>query len=194
MTPTIAAFVWAIGIVAWLAIRIPRRRKAKRTKVIADRVTLGERVTLGLCIVGLVIIPTIFFATDIFNSADFNFYPALGWFGALVMASFIGLFYLSHKQLDKNWSVTLEVREDHKLIDHGLYAHIRHPMYTSFWLWGIAQTMLIPNWVAGFAGIVSVAILYFSRIGNEEAMMRQQFGSAYDEYCSRTKRLVPKLF
>ena len=194
MTPTIAAFVWAIGIVAWLAIRIPRRRKAKRTKVIADRVTLGERVTLGLCIVGLVIIPTIFFATDIFNYADFNFSPALGWFGALVMASFIGLFYLSHKQLDKNWSVTLEVREDHKLIDHGLYTHIRHPMYTSFWLWGIAQTMLIPNWVAGFAGIVSVAILYFSRIGNEEAMMRQQFGSAYDEYCSRTKRLVPKLF
>ena len=194
MTPTIAAFVWAIGIVAWLAIRIPRRRKAKRTKVIADRVTLGERVTLGLCIVGLVVIPTIYFATDIFNSADFNFSPALGWFGALVMASFIGLFYLSHKQLDKNWSVTLEVREDHKLIDHGLYAHIRHPMYTSFWLWGIAQTMLIPNWVAGFAGIVSVAILYFSRIGNEEAMMRQQFGSAYDEYCSRTKRLVPKLF
>ena len=64
----------------------------------------------------------------------------------------------------------------------------------SFWLWGIAQALLIPNWVAGFSGIVAVAILYFSRIRNEEAMMRQQFGNAYDDYCKRTKRLVPKLF
>lgn len=194
MTPTIAAFIWAIGVIAWLAIRIPRRRKAKRTKVVADRVTLTERATLGLCIVGLVVIPIIYLATDMLDYANYNFSPWGAFLGTIAMAVFVALFYLSHKQLDKNWSVTLEVREDHKLIDHGLYAHIRHPMYTSFWLWGIAQALLIPNWVAGFAGVVSVAILYFSRIKNEEAMMRQQFGHDYDEYCERTTRLVPKLF
>ena len=194
MTPTIAAIIWAAGVIAWLAIRIPRRRKAKRTKVVADRVTIGERVTLGLCIIGLVIIPAIYLASDILNYANFGFLPLLAIFGTLVMVAFVVLFYLSHKQLDKNWSVTLEVREGHKLIDHGLYAHIRHPMYTSFWLWGIAQALLIPNWVAGFAGVITVAILYFSRIKNEESMMRQQFGSAYDDYCKRTTRLVPKLF
>ncbi len=194
MTPTIAAFIWAIGLIAWLAIRIPRRRKAKRTKVVADRVTMIERATLGLCIVGLVAIPIIYLATDVLDYANYNFSPWGAFLGTIAMAVFVALFHLSHKQLDKNWSVTLEVREDHKLIDHGLYAHIRHPMYTSFWLWGIAQALLVPNWVAGFAGVVSVAILYFSRIRNEEAMMRQQFGSDYDEYCARTTRLVPKLF
>jgi len=194
MTPTVAASIWVLGIIAWLAIRIPRRRKAKRTKVVAGRVTITERVTLGLCIVGLVIIPTIHFASNAFEFANYGFSSAAALLGALIMALFIALFYLSHKQLDKNWSVTLEVREDHTLIDHGLYAHIRHPMYTSFWLWGIAQTLLIPNWSAGLAGIISVAILYFSRIKNEEAMMRQQFGSSYDDYCKRTTRLIPKLF
>lgn len=194
MTPTIAACIWAIGVIAWLAIRIPRRRKAKRTKVVADRVTLTERTTLGLCIVGLVIIPIIYLASDILDYANYNFSPWVALLGSLAMAVFVILFYLSHKQLDKNWSVTLEVREDHKLIDHGLYAHIRHPMYTSFWLWGIAQALLIPNWMAGLSGVVAVAILYFSRIQNEEAMMRQEFGADYDAYCKRTKRLVPKLF
>ena len=194
MTPTIAACIWAIGVIAWLAIRIPRRRKAKRTKVVADRVTLTERATLGLCIVGLVIIPIIYLASDILDYANYNFSPWVALLGSLAMAVFVILFYLSHKQLDKNWSVTLEVREDHKLIDHGLYAHIRHPMYTSFWLWGIAQALLIPNWMAGLSGVVAVAILYFSRIQNEEAMMRQEFGADYDAYCKRTKRLVPKLF
>ncbi len=194
MTPTIAACIWAIGVIAWLAIRIPRRRKAKRTKVVADQVTLTERTTLGLCIVGLVIVPIIYLTSDILDYANYNFSPWVALLGTVAMAVFVALFYLSHKQLDKNWSVTLEVREDHKLVDHGLYAHIRHPMYTSFWLWGIAQALLIPNWVAGFSGVVAVAILYFSRIGNEEAMMRQEFGKDYDAYCKRTKRLVPKLF
>ena len=194
MTPTIAAFIWAIGIIAWLAIRIPRRRKAKRTKVVTDRVTVGERVTLGLCIIGLVVIPIIYLTTNILDYANFRFSSLLAILGCFIMGNFIALFYLSHKQLDRNWSVTLEVREDHKLIDHGLYAHIRHPMYTSFWLWGVAQVLLIPNWIAGFSGITAVAILYFSRIKNEEAMMRQQFGSGYDEYCARTTRLIPKIF
>ena len=110
------------------------------------------------------------------------------------MVAFLHMFYFSHKHLARNWSVTLEIRKNHELVDNGIYRLIRHPMYTSFWLWGLAQFLLIPNWIAGPAGLASVALLYFGRIEEEEKMMHEQFGEAYREYCNRTYRLWPKLF
>ncbi len=194
MTQILAAIIWAVTLIAWLAIRIPRRRKASKTKVVEDRVSTVEKVTLLLCILGFFVIPTLHVATNLFEFADHAFSSTRAWIGLAVAVSFVVLFYLSHKQLARNWSVTLELREDHKLVDHGLYSQIRHPMYTSFWLWGISQWLLLPNWIAGPAGLISIAILYFSRIKHEEAMMRSQFGRQYDEYCQRTKRLIPKIY
>ncbi len=75
----------------------------------------------------------------------------------------------------------------------GLYKYVRHPMYLSFWLWAIAQFCLLPNWFAGLAGLVGVAILYFYRVGHEEAMMRAAFGASYDDYARRTGRVIPKI-
>ena len=108
--------------------------------------------------------------------------------------AFLWLFRRSHKDLGKNWSVTLEVREDHQLVTQGVYAHVRHPMYASFLLWGVTQALLIPNWIAGFAGLAAVLALYAVRQSREEAMMRDTFGAEYDAYSARTKRLIPCIF
>ena len=194
MTASIAAIIWCAGIVLWTIIRFPHRKKAKKTSVVTDRRSSAETIALTACIVGLVGIPAVHLILRPFQFADYSFVPAMAWIGLLAMGTFLLMFHLSHKHLAKNWSVTLEIRKDHKLVDTGIYSKIRHPMYTSFWLWGIAQALLLPNWIAGFAGLVSVAWLYFSRIDNEEAMMRQQFGAEYDDYCSRTNRLTPKFF
>lgn len=193
MTETIAAIIWALGIIAWTAIRWPHRRKARKTKVVADRKSTSEQLALGLCIVGLVAIPALHLVTGVLGFADYTFQPALAYLGMPAMVGFLVMFHLSHKHLARNWSVTLEIREDHKLVSTGVYSRIRHPMYTSFWLWGIAQFLLIPNWIAGTVGLLSVAWLYFSRINQEEAMMQAQFGEDYTNYCKRTGRLIPKL-
>jgi len=193
MTTTIAAAIWGVGILIWLIIRQPRRRTAKKTAVVVDKKSTFERLALGLCIVGLVLIPVVHLSTDIFSFADYSFHQLQGFIGTVAMAAFLWLFYLSHKQIGKNWSVTLELRENHELVQHGLYKYVRHPMYSSFWLWGIAQALLLPNWIAGFCGLLSVAILYFSRVAKEEDMMRQQFGEEYDAYCTRTGRIFPRI-
>ena len=91
------------------------------------------------------------------------------------------LFYRSHKDLSKNWSPFLEIREGHHIIDGGVYKYIRHPMYSAIWLWTLVQACLLrtlvqacllPNWVAGFSCIVGFGLLYFLRVGKEEAMMQ----------------------
>ena len=113
--------------------------------------------------------------------------------GMLVVPT-LWLFYRSHKDLGLNWSVSLEIREDHEIVDKGVYKTIRHPIYAAIWLWVIAQALLLSNYSAGFAGIVSFALLYFLIVRKEEEMMVKEFGEPYRKYQKRTKRIIPFIF
>ena len=191
MTPALASTIWTLGIVAWCAIRYPYQRRARKLNVSAHKRSTEERLLLSGATVGLVVVPALWLLTGFPESLNTTFYPPLATLGALCMAGFLALFYAVHRQLGRNWSITLEIREDHALVTQGLFKHIRHPMYSSFWLWAIAQALLLPNWLAGFAGLISIAALYFGRVAREEAMMRETFGTQYEAYMSRTKRIVP---
>lgn len=192
MTLIVAKFVWALGLIAWMAIRRPYQRRARKIKVVKDARTLGDRLALAAAAIGLSIVPLLFVATGWPASADYGFQPLAGWIGIFVELIFLVVFYESHRQLGKNWSVTLEIRDEHKLVTDGLYRYVRHPMYSSFFLWAIAQALLLPNFVAGAAGLVGVAILYISRVSHEEALMRAAFGRAYDDYAAKTGRIIPR--
>jgi protein-S-isoprenylcysteine O-methyltransferase Ste14 len=192
MTPTLAELIWAVGLVAWVIIRVPHQRRARKTRVANSARTLQDRLALAAAAAGLCLVPIVFVATGFPSFADYTFQPWLGWLGLLVELAFLCLFYASHQQLGKNWSVTLEIRNEHRLVTDGLYRYVRHPMYLSFWLWAVAQFCLLPNVIAGAAGLVGVAILYFSRVRHEEAMMRDAFGASYDEYARHTGRIIPR--
>lgn len=189
-----AAIIWACGILGWLAIRWPHRRRARRQETVHDKRNLRERTLLGFTILGLVVIPAMQLATGWLDFANYPYWPVFGWTGLITMVGFLIVFYFSHRHLAKNWSVSLEIRQDHELVTSGIYRHIRHPMYSSFWLWGLSQFFLISNWIAGLSGLASVALLYFGRIRQEEQMMHDQFGADYREYCRHTNRLWPRLF
>jgi protein-S-isoprenylcysteine O-methyltransferase Ste14 len=64
-------------------------------------------------------------------------------------------------------------------------------MYSALALYSVGQALVIPNWVAGLANLVAFAVLFALRVGPEERMMAQQFGSEYAAYTARTKRLIP---
>jgi protein-S-isoprenylcysteine O-methyltransferase Ste14 len=194
MTESLAAAIWALGLVAWFAIRLPYQRRARKILTTAAERTLYERLALPASAVGLAVIPAIYFATGIFGFADYRFRPWMGWCGLVVEVLFLALFYASHRWLGRNWSVTLEIRDGHRLVTDGPYKYVRHPMYSSFWLWAIAQALLLPNWVAGLSGVVGVGLLYFGRIGAEEALMRKSFGDEYRSYAQRTGRVFPRIF
>ncbi|GAA6623791.1 protein-S-isoprenylcysteine O-methyltransferase [Scytonema sp. NUACC26] len=104
------------------------------------------------------------------------------------------LFWRAHHDLGQNWSPTLQIRAGHTLISNGVYQYIRHPMYTSVLLWCVAQALLLPNWIAGFSGLMSFSIACTTRIDREERMLLDRFGEEYEAYKQSTKRLVPYLF
>ncbi len=191
MTQDLASLIWVLGIIAWGAIRYPYQRRARKFKVSSHKRSAEERLLLSGATLGLVVVPAIWLATGFPAALNTTFHPVQGILGTLCLLAFLWLFHAVHRQLGRNWSITLEIREDHALVTEGLFKRIRHPMYSSFWLWALAQALLLPNWLAGFAGLVSIAALYFGRVAREEAMLRETFGPQYDAYMMRTKRIIP---
>ncbi|MFG1209092.1 protein-S-isoprenylcysteine O-methyltransferase [Xanthobacter flavus] len=192
---TFAKIAWAVGVVSWYVLRIPFERKAKRQRVAdARHRNLREMILLSISTLGLGIIPAIYAATGF---PRFAAYPPTGLqvvAGVVVFAGSLLLFWRTHRQLGKYWSVTLEIKDKHELITSGVYEKVRHPMYSAFFLWALAQALLLPNFIAGPAGLIGFGILFFFRVGREEQMMREAFGAEYDAYARRTKRVIPGLY
>jgi protein-S-isoprenylcysteine O-methyltransferase Ste14 len=94
-------------------------------------------------------IPLVWVTSPAFSFAE---YPLrLGPLAAGVACFAVGLwlFYRSHADLGTYWSITLEVRESHRLITQGIYRRVRDPMYAALFLYSIGQALVLPNWVAG---------------------------------------------
>lgn len=191
---TFAKLAWTLGVVAWFVLRLPFQRKARRTGVAdARRKNLREMVLLSISTCGLGVVPAFYTVTGFPAALSYPPSPLQVGAGVLVFLFALWLFWRTHSDLGRNWSVTLEIRESHQLITGGVYRHVRHPMYSAFFLWAIAQALLLPNMVAGLSGLVGFGTLYLFRVGEEEAMMREAFGAQYDAYCARTKRVIPFL-
>jgi protein-S-isoprenylcysteine O-methyltransferase Ste14 len=194
VTLAAAKLVWALGCVAWFIIRYPHQRRARKTPVAQRPQRTRERLLLAISFCGLFVVPLIYAVTNQPVLASYTFRPALALLGTIVFAAALALFYRIHRELGRSWSVTLEIRDRHALVTNGLYRHLRHPMYSAFWLWALAQVLLLPNWIAGPAGLVGFGTLFFCRVGPEEQMMLEAFGDEYRAYMARTKRIIPGIY
>jgi protein-S-isoprenylcysteine O-methyltransferase Ste14 len=190
MNPWVAKAMVLAGTLVMVVIRAPHGRRSRSVKVAKSHKTSLETGLLVLAWVGF-FVPLIWVASPAFSFAE---YPLrTGPFVAGVMCLVIGLwlFYRSHTDLGTNWSITLEVREEHRLITQGVYRWVRHPMYSALFLYAVGQALVIPNWLAGPANLIAFAVLFALRVGAEERMMLEGFGDEYAAYSARTKRLVP---
>jgi protein-S-isoprenylcysteine O-methyltransferase Ste14 len=189
--------LYFLGVLAEVIIRIPHERRRRRTRWAVGRVDALERALVGLLFVGIGLVPAIYASTSWLDRADYRMpteaQRSAGVVGAALMTLALWLFWRSHADLGRNWSPSLQLREGHELVTEGVYRHVRHPMYASEWLWGIAQALLLQNWVAGWAGLVVFTPLYVLRVPREERMMLDRFGEEYRAYMGRTGRVVPSL-
>jgi len=191
VNPRLGQLVLLLGLVAMVVIRAPHARKSRAGKVVDDRQGRLEKALLVLMGLGFLVLPLLAMATPLLAGADHSLEPLAFGGGVAAMASSQWLFYRSHRDLGRNWSVTLQVRDGHQLVDGGVYARIRHPMYTSIFLYAIAQTLLLANWIAGPSCLCAFTLMFALRLGPEERMMLDRFGESYAAYRRRTRRLIP---
>ena len=193
MSETICETIFLICFLIALAIRIYYARLVKSSSVNDDRKTFGEIVLLILTILGMFVLPLVGIFTPWLKFAAYELPSWTGWLGTIFFGIAIWLFWRAHIDLGLNWSASLEIRENHSLIENGVYKYIRHPMYAAFWLWGIAQILLLHNWIYGLSYIISFIPMYYLRVRQEENMMIDTFGEQYQNYMVRTGRVIPKL-
>ena len=193
MTPAISKAIFVGLVIVWYAIRYEYARRSRREKVVSSARGPLETALLLISLSGLGLVPLVYVATGMPRFADYSFYPLLAWLGSVFAIAALGMFHLTHRALGRNWSISLDVREGHQLITDGIYRRVRHPMYAAFWLWAVAQALLLPNWVAGPAGLIGFGTLYFGRVAREERMMLEAFGDSYRAYMARTGRVFPSI-
>lgn len=130
----------------------------------------------------------------IFSGLDFRFgwspVPELiAYISAFIMLCGYVMFFMVMKQ-NSYASRVIEIQEEQKLIDTGLYSVVRHPMYT-------AATLLFffaPLVLGSFYGLISslfIPFLLVIRIKNEEKVLLNGL-KGYDLFMKKVKyRMIP---
>ena len=188
--PWYAKLVMIVGSVGLVGIPYWVHRKRGGTRVVSSHRGALEKVLLAMTTLAFVLV-LVWLATPVLAAADYQLRPICFIAGSVCMAGGLWVLYRAHADLGANWSITLELREGHELVERGIYRRVRHPMYLALLLYGLGQALVLPNWVAGPAYLVAVGALVALRIGPEERMMVEKFGGEYEAYVLRSKRLLP---
>ncbi len=139
------------------------------------------------------IVPLVYIFTSWLDFADYRLPSWFSWAGVLLFIVALWLLGKAHSAIRRNFSSGLEIRDQQTLANQGIYRYIRHPIYAGFWLWAIAQPLLLHNWIAGFAMLATFIPLYWVRVRREERMLLGHFGEAYRKYMRETGRVFPRI-
>ena len=93
--------------------------------------------------------------------------------------------------LKKFFTVRVTILSDHRLIQHGLYAQVRHPAYLGALIAFLGVGLGMCNWLSLPIVFLPIVAVFLYRIHVEERVLQQHFGQEYEDYCRSTKRLVP---
>jgi len=90
-------------------------------------------------------------------------------------------------------SKILDINKDQKLIDTGLYGHVRHPLYTGAIIMILGLPIALGSWISLIPAAIGVLALII-RITFEEKMLIEGMED-YDDYRNRVKyKLIPKIY
>lgn len=113
--------------------------------------------------------------------------------GALIFLIGLAIRLSAVATLNRSYSWTLEIRDEHRLVKNGLYKYVRHPIYLGALLSAIAIPIYATS-LLGFLFALAAIPLFNYRIGVEEKMLIEEFGDEYLEYTKATWKLFPYIY
>ena len=177
-------FVWIASEIFGAGL-VPLLRRRGATRVKRDR---GSRVLITVTIFLSVVIAFYFGYGGVEALPDWIFYVGifLMFLGVLIRQVAIAI-------LGRFFSLSVQISEDHKVVDKGPYKLVRHPSYT-----GVLITFIGLGLAVQSLGALLVLVLFFGisfgyRMLVEERALLSGLGQDYASYMKRTKRLIPFL-
>jgi protein-S-isoprenylcysteine O-methyltransferase Ste14 len=179
--------------ITWIAVLGYWLWAAHSAKTVQQQEPFAKRLWvywLPLLIAGLLLGPGEWFGHSLLRE---QFVPhtmlvyALGLALAMVGAA---LAILSRMMLGRNWSATVQLKQEHELITTGPYRLVRHPIYTGLLLLFLGNAVMVGDW----RGLLAVAIVlasFWRKLRLEETWLTEHFGESYRLYRANTKALIP---
>lgn len=135
-----------------------------------------------------------FLAGYIVAGLDFRFalFPLPKAVIIIAAVAFLAAYILYAEVLRENTylSRTIEVAENQKVIDTGLYGIVRHPMYSTTLILFLAMPLVLGS-VFSFLIFLAYPFIIAKRIKGEEALLEKEL-PGYREYKQKVKyRLIP---
>ncbi len=191
-------------LLLWATLAVVRGYYGRKTKTHDSLVGIKEKlktstrdmgkgfmlVTAVFTVIGLVGLILYLLAPPWWTWTRLPFGEWTQWAG--IIAAILPIFFLIwvHRHLDRQWSIALELHEDHKLITSGPYKRIRHPMYLGVFIYTTGLILISSDLLVLIFFAFTIWVNY-RRIPEEEQMMIDEFGDEYREYMKRSGKLLP---
>jgi protein-S-isoprenylcysteine O-methyltransferase Ste14 len=181
---TVILFIWIGWAISWLAAAGWSNRTESRPSVGPE---IGYRLWMG---VGAVLM----FVPAHGYEGPLRLWH-VGWMGAWACAALVGVGMLivwwARWHLGRLWSGRITRKADHRVVDSGPYAVVRHPIYSGLLL-SLAATAVAKGTVLGVVGFGCLLIGIWVKARLEEIWLTQELGTdAYASYARRVPMLLP---
>jgi protein-S-isoprenylcysteine O-methyltransferase Ste14 len=182
----ICTYLWAVFLVVWV-VMATRTKPTETREGVSSRLSYTVLTFAGAYLMFGERLPQNWLRIPLFPPAEWNQALAI-----VISAAGIAFATWARLYLGSNWSGTVTVKVDHKLVRSGPYRWVRHPIYSGMIL-GLLGTALARGEVRGLVSVVLVYLGFKIKSKIEERAMTSTFGAQYDEYSRSTGAIVPKL-
>jgi protein-S-isoprenylcysteine O-methyltransferase Ste14 len=121
-------------------------------------------------------------------------FPGAGWplVGIVIAAAGLVLVLLGSLSLGRSLSPFPRPNRNARLVESGVFALVRHPIYTGFCLLGLGWSALWMS-LAALAATVALFLLLDVKSRREERWLEERFAD-YARYRARVSKLVPFIY
>jgi protein-S-isoprenylcysteine O-methyltransferase Ste14 len=115
------------------------------------------------------------------------------WAGLAVSVLGAAVRVTSAWSLGKQFSSYVTLQENHQLVQTGLYKRVRHPMYLGLLMSMAGLALVFRSWLV-IPMLIWGLVFVLLRMGQEERLLAEHFGTEFESYRRRTWRLLPYVY
>jgi protein-S-isoprenylcysteine O-methyltransferase Ste14 len=176
--------VWIAWVASWIAASFWSGRTAKRAT------TVESWIYRTIIFAGALLIAPwtgrMLGEGRIWSISDYGAYALVG-----LMLVGLALTWWARIQLGRLWSSAITRKDEHRLVDSGPYALVRHPIYTGI-IVALVATAATEATLVALLGAALIAMGLWVKARAEERFLLTELGpDAYESYRRRVPMLVP---
>jgi protein-S-isoprenylcysteine O-methyltransferase Ste14 len=177
------AVIWIAWIVSWIAAAFWSSRAQKRARS-------WEMVVYHAAIIAGAVLLTPWAARRLAAAPLWD----VGYGGAYALAALtlagLLLAWWARIHLGRLWSGSITRKEDHRVVDTGPYALVRHPIYSGL-IFALFATAIAQATATALAGAALVTFGFWLKARAEERFLAAELGDDYSAYRRRVPMLMP---